>query len=197
MVIKLILGSKTTLVLQKSRLQGQSQSRESREIFGETETRKMAPRRDQSRGLESRLQPLNNSVQFTPYKYCLVCLVLYYRQVHTESSANFKLYFLTPTDRLQLQGHKWLPKTGWASSNVALRRCPQSCLDYVEQNVVAAAGQGCKRYCMGLACQKSSMAALLQKTMPFFRKTAECTLYNHFLSELKSEDTRDEVDPYA
>ena len=34
------------------------QSRESREIFGETETRKMVPRRDQSRGLESRLQPL-------------------------------------------------------------------------------------------------------------------------------------------
>ena len=34
------------------------QSRESREIFGETETMKMAPRRDQSRGLESRLQAL-------------------------------------------------------------------------------------------------------------------------------------------
>ena len=35
-----------------------SQSRESREIFGETETMKMAPRRDRSRGLESRLQAL-------------------------------------------------------------------------------------------------------------------------------------------
>ena len=34
------------------------QSRESREIFGETETTKKAPRRDQSRGLESRLHPL-------------------------------------------------------------------------------------------------------------------------------------------
>ena len=34
------------------------QSRESHEIFGETETTKKAPRRDQSRGLESRLQPL-------------------------------------------------------------------------------------------------------------------------------------------
>ena len=34
------------------------QSRESREIFGETETMKMATRRDQSRGLESWLQPL-------------------------------------------------------------------------------------------------------------------------------------------
>ena len=34
------------------------QSRESRGIFDETETRKMGPRRDQSRGLESRLQAL-------------------------------------------------------------------------------------------------------------------------------------------
>ena len=34
------------------------QSRESREIIGETETMKMVPRRDQSRGLESRLQAL-------------------------------------------------------------------------------------------------------------------------------------------
>ena len=34
------------------------QSRESRKIFGETETTKIAPRRDQSRGLESRLQAL-------------------------------------------------------------------------------------------------------------------------------------------
>ena len=32
------------------------QSRESREIIGETETMKMDPRRDQSLGLESRLQ---------------------------------------------------------------------------------------------------------------------------------------------
>ena len=39
-------------------MQAWPQSRESREIFGETETTKMAPRRDQSRGLESRLQPL-------------------------------------------------------------------------------------------------------------------------------------------
>ena len=34
---------------------------ESREIIGETETRKMDPRRDQSRGLESRLQALLGS----------------------------------------------------------------------------------------------------------------------------------------
>ena len=34
------------------------QSRESREISGENEPTKMAPRRDQSRGLESRLQAL-------------------------------------------------------------------------------------------------------------------------------------------
>ena len=39
------------------------QSRESRERFGETETRKRVPRRDQSRGLESRLQPLLSSKQ--------------------------------------------------------------------------------------------------------------------------------------
>ena len=31
---------------------------QSREIFGETETMKMAPRRDQSRGLQSQLQAL-------------------------------------------------------------------------------------------------------------------------------------------
>ena len=36
-------------------------SRESREIIGETETRKIDPRRDQSRGLESRLQALGSS----------------------------------------------------------------------------------------------------------------------------------------
>ena len=35
------------------------QSRESREIFGKTETMKMAPRRDQFRGFESRLQALS------------------------------------------------------------------------------------------------------------------------------------------
>ena len=58
MVIKLILGSKTTLAFKISRILGWSQSHESQEIFGETETRKMAPRQDQSRGLESRLQPL-------------------------------------------------------------------------------------------------------------------------------------------
>ena len=46
--------------LKRSRTYKQSwpQSRESREIIGETETRKMDPRRDQSRGLESRLQAL-------------------------------------------------------------------------------------------------------------------------------------------
>ena len=38
------------------------QSRESRKIFGETETRKMDPRRNQSRGLESRLQALVHTV---------------------------------------------------------------------------------------------------------------------------------------
>ena len=37
---------------------GWPQSRESRGIIGETETMKMASRRDQSRGLESRLQAL-------------------------------------------------------------------------------------------------------------------------------------------
>ena len=42
-------------------MQGWLQSRESREIFGETETMKMAPRRDQSRGLESRLQALQGN----------------------------------------------------------------------------------------------------------------------------------------
>ena len=39
-------------------MQALPQSRESREIFGENETTKKAPRRDQSPGLESRLQPL-------------------------------------------------------------------------------------------------------------------------------------------
>ena len=39
-------------------IQGWPQSCESREISGETETMKMDPRRDQSRGLESRLQAL-------------------------------------------------------------------------------------------------------------------------------------------
>ena len=34
-------------------------SRESRKKFGETETMKMVPRRDQSRGFESRLQALS------------------------------------------------------------------------------------------------------------------------------------------
>ena len=37
---------------------GWPQSRESREIFGETETMILAPRRDQSSGLELRLQAL-------------------------------------------------------------------------------------------------------------------------------------------
>ena len=39
-------------------MQALPQSRESREIFGENETTKKAPRRDQSRGLESQLQAL-------------------------------------------------------------------------------------------------------------------------------------------
>ena len=42
----------------KAKGQGWPQSRQSRKIFGETETTKIAPRRDQSRGLESRLQAL-------------------------------------------------------------------------------------------------------------------------------------------
>ena len=37
---------------------GWPQSRESRRIFGETETTKMIPKQDQSRGLESQLQAL-------------------------------------------------------------------------------------------------------------------------------------------
>ena len=44
--------------LKRSRKQSWPESRESREIIGENETMKMDPRRDQSRGLESRLQAL-------------------------------------------------------------------------------------------------------------------------------------------
>ena len=51
-------NTKLIKLIQISRKQSWPQSRESREIIGETETRKMAPRRDQSRGLESRLQAL-------------------------------------------------------------------------------------------------------------------------------------------
>ena len=50
-------SSKKEKLVSKS-IQGWPQSRESFEIFGETETTKMAPRRDQSRSLESRLQAL-------------------------------------------------------------------------------------------------------------------------------------------
>ena len=46
----------------KARKHSICQSRESRGIFDETETRKMGPRRDQSRGLESRLQALVSTV---------------------------------------------------------------------------------------------------------------------------------------
>ena len=42
----------------KARKHSVCQSRESRGIFDETETWKMGPRQDQSRGLESRLQAL-------------------------------------------------------------------------------------------------------------------------------------------
>ena len=45
-------------VKKETRKQIWPQSRESREIIGETETRKIDPRQDQSRGLESRLQAL-------------------------------------------------------------------------------------------------------------------------------------------
>ena len=44
--------------MEKARKYSVCQSRESRGIFVETETRKMGPRRDKSRGLESRLQGL-------------------------------------------------------------------------------------------------------------------------------------------
>ena len=50
--------TKLIIFIKISRKQSWPQSRESREIIGETETRKMDPRRDQSRGLESRLQAL-------------------------------------------------------------------------------------------------------------------------------------------
>ena len=40
------------------RIKNLLQSRESRERLGQAETRKMAPKREQSCGLESRLQPL-------------------------------------------------------------------------------------------------------------------------------------------
>ena len=45
----------------RNRKQNWPQSRESREIIGETETKKKDLRRDQSRGLESRLQALISS----------------------------------------------------------------------------------------------------------------------------------------
>ena len=51
-------------------MQAWPQSRESREIFGETETTKKAPRRDQSRGLESRLQPLVGTIAAMPSLLC-------------------------------------------------------------------------------------------------------------------------------
>ena len=44
-------------------MQALPQSRESREIFGETETMKIASRRDQSLGLDSRLQALHSPNQ--------------------------------------------------------------------------------------------------------------------------------------
>ena len=50
--------TKLIMFIKISRKQSWPQSRESREIIDETETRNMAPRRDQSRGLESRLQAL-------------------------------------------------------------------------------------------------------------------------------------------
>ena len=45
------------------RIKNLLQSRESRERLGQAETRKMAPRREQSCGLESRLQPLCSTVK--------------------------------------------------------------------------------------------------------------------------------------
>ena len=49
---------------------------ESREIFGETETMKMAPRQDQSRGLESRLQAFVETVFESKYVLPLHCTIL-------------------------------------------------------------------------------------------------------------------------
>ena len=46
------------------------QSRDSREIFGETETRKRVSRQDQSRGLESRLQALMGTYVDQPKYIC-------------------------------------------------------------------------------------------------------------------------------
>ena len=58
------------------------QSRESREIFGETETVKIVPRRDQSRGLESRLQALvhtntENLITILPLLLTCYCTIPY------------------------------------------------------------------------------------------------------------------------
>ena len=55
------------------------QSRESREIFGETETMKMAPRRDQSRGLESRL----STPPYLIYQKKRHCISIYTRKILT------------------------------------------------------------------------------------------------------------------
>ena len=53
----------------RNRKQNWPQSRESREIIGETETKKMDSRRDQSRGLESRLQALGDTYILYIYIY--------------------------------------------------------------------------------------------------------------------------------
>ena len=64
----------------KARKHSVCQSRESRGIFDETETREMGPRRDQSRGLESRLQRLvhtrvNKNSRQTQPKTCLYAII--------------------------------------------------------------------------------------------------------------------------
>ena len=57
---KILWPSQNLWTLRKKR--SWPQSHESREIFGETKTRKMAPRRDQSRGLEPQLQALVHAI---------------------------------------------------------------------------------------------------------------------------------------
>ena len=54
----IIICKKDVLKRSRTRKQSLPQSRESGEIIGETETKKIDPRRDQSRDLESRLQAL-------------------------------------------------------------------------------------------------------------------------------------------
>ena len=71
------------------------QSRESREIFGETETIKMAPRRDQSRVLESRLQALLPTLKLDvihgrSQKQILNCFGIFLIKIETKKAGKAK-----------------------------------------------------------------------------------------------------------